>query len=66
MTRLKLELNIEDLDRVAGGQTPIYGMNCSLNQGKAIQAVGDAMRTIPVVGDLLAGVVQVAGWIICA
>ena len=69
MTKLNCEireLNLEDLNTVAGGQTPIYGMNCSVNQGNAIKGIGDALGSVPIVGGLLAVGVQVAGWIICA
>ena len=38
-SEIRRELNIEDLDDVTGGDTPIYGMNCSANQGAAIKGI---------------------------
>jgi hypothetical protein len=59
-------LSDDSLDAVVGGNTPIYGMNCSANQGAAIKNLQDAAGSVPIVGGILAGAVQVAGWIICA
>jgi hypothetical protein len=64
-SEIRRELNIEDLDAVTGGDTPIYGMNCSANQGAAIKGIQDGVGSIPIVGGVLAAGVQVAGWIIC-
>jgi len=60
------ELNIDDLATVVGGDTPFYGMNCSVNQGAAIKGIGDALGNVPIIGGLLQAGVTVAGWIICA
>ena len=59
------ELNIEDLDTVAGGM-PFYGMNCSLNQNNAIGAIVDALGSIPVVGGFLGALGTAIGRGICS
>jgi hypothetical protein len=68
MTKLSSEnreLNIEDLNTVAGGM-PFYGMNCSLNQHNAIGAIVDGLGSIPIIGGFLAGVATVLGRAYCS
>jgi hypothetical protein len=65
LNRENHELNIEDLDTVAGGM-PFYGMNCSLNQNNAIGAIVDGLGSIPVIGGFLAGVATVLGRAYCS
>ena len=67
MTKLNSEireLNIEDLDNVAGGM-PFFGMNCSLNQNNTIGAIVDGLGSIPIVGGVLAGIATAIGRGIC-
>jgi hypothetical protein len=65
LNRENHELNIADLDTVAGGM-PFYGMNCSLNQNNAIGAIVDGLGSIPIVGGFLAGVATVLGRAYCS
>jgi hypothetical protein len=59
------ELNIGDLDAVAGGM-PFYGMNCSLNQNTAIGAVVDALSSVPIIGGVLGAIGTAIGRGICS
>lgn len=59
------ELNIEDLNNVAGGM-PFFGMNCSLNQQNAIGAIVDTLGSIPVVGGVLGAIGTAIGRGICS
>jgi hypothetical protein len=68
MTKLNSEigeLNIEDLDTVAGG-TPFYGMGCSTNQNNAIGAVVGALESIPIVGGVLGAIGTAIGRGLCS
>jgi hypothetical protein len=68
MTKLNSEigeLNIEDLDTVAGG-TPFYGMGCSVNQNNAIGAVVGALESIPIVGGVLGAIGTAIGRGLCS
>ena len=68
MTKLNSEvreLNIADLDAVAGGM-PFYGMNCSLNQNNAIGAVVDALSSIPIIGGVLGAIGTAIGRGVCS
>ena len=65
LNRENRELNIGDLDSVAGGM-PFYGMGCSLNQQNAIGGVVDGLGSIPIVGGFLAGLATRVGRIICS
>ena len=49
------ELNIGDLDSVAGGM-PFFGMGCSLNQQNKIGAIVDALEGVPVIGGVLGAI----------
>ena len=60
------ELDIEELNTVAGGDMPFYGMNCSLNENKAIGAIVDALESIPGVGGVLGGIATAIGRGICS
>ena len=54
------ELNIEELDTVAGGMD-FYGMNCSVNQNNAIGAIVGLFR-----GTFLEGAAIAAGRALCS
>lgn len=59
------ELNIGDLDAVAGGM-PFYGMNCSLNQNNAIGAIVDGLSSIPIIGGVLGAIGTAIGRGVCS
>jgi cytosine deaminase len=59
------ELNIEELDTVAGGMN-FYGMNCSVNQNNAIGAVVGALESIPIVGGVLGAIGTAIGRGLCS
>jgi hypothetical protein len=54
------ELNIEELDTVAGGM-PFYGMKCSVNQNNAIGAIVGIFE-----GTFLEGAAIAAGRALCS
>jgi len=63
MTRWNVEnreLNIGDLDKVAGGM-PFFGMGCSLNQQNKIGAIVDALEGVPVIGGVLGAIGTLIG-----
>ena len=64
MNKLNAELNIEDLENVAGGM-PFYGMGCSLNQHNLIGSIVDFVEGIPVVGGVLGALGTAIGRGIC-
>jgi hypothetical protein len=49
------ELNIEDLNNVAGGM-PFYGMGCSAHQSASIGGIVEGLGSIPFVGGYLADI----------
>jgi hypothetical protein len=55
------ELNIEELDTVSGGGMDFYGMNCSVNQNKAIGAIVGIFG-----GTFLEGAAIAAGRALCS
>ena len=55
------ELNIEELNTVAGGGMHFYGMNCSVNQNNAIGAVVGFFE-----GTFLEGAAIAAGQALCS
>ena len=68
MTKLNsevCELNIETLDNVTGGMA-FFGMNCSARQSAAIGSVVNALGSIPIFGDLLAGAATALGRAYCS
>ena len=68
MTKLSVEnreLNIEDLDSVAGGM-PFYGMNCSANQSARIGGIVNSLNSIPFRGGGLGGSATAIGRAYCS
>jgi hypothetical protein len=55
------ELSIEELNTAVGGGMPFYGMNCSVNQNKAIGAIVGMFE-----GTFLEGAAIAAGQALCS